>query len=660
VTPLGLVIVGAGGIAASALVALLLHRASRVASFVAPAGAVIGCVVGLWGAVAALRRGQTGALGAVWNVPAGALTVGIDPLSAFFLAPLFALGAMAAVYGRAYLGPRPVAAAKLNLLLTAMSLVVVARHALLFLVAWEVMTLLAYLLVTLDHEDAEVRRAGWVYLIASHVAILLLFALFLLLGTRAGGSLDFAAFSQAWRAPAAGAAGILVLALLGFGIKAGVAGLHVWLPEAHAAAPSHVSALMSGVLIKMGIYGLLRIAFLVPPGGWFGVTLMTLGAVGALLGIALALGQRDLKRVLAYSSVENIGVILLGLGLGFWARARGDGALAALAFGGALLHVWNHAVMKGLMFLGAGSVLHGAGTKDVERLGGLLRRMPWTGRTLIVGSVAIAALPPLNGFSSEWLLYRALAQVGLRGEAAPGLAAMGGAAVLALVGGLAALCFVRLIGVVLLGTPRGPEAARAHESPPGMLVPLGMLAAGCLAAALAAPPLVSLQRHLLAELGGARAGDVTAAASYLSPLALVSAATLGAIALAGLFLALRTRQAGVDETWGCGYAAPTARMQYTGRGFAELITTRILPRWLRLPLAERRPEGPFPTSAKVATTQVDPLTRGAYEPLLARSGDRFARLRFLQQGNVHIYLLYIVATLILALAWVAARDWLAW
>ena len=659
VSPLVLVLAGAGLLGASGVVALGFLRARRVATLVAAAGAVAGGAVGLWGALAALAGGSTGDLAVAWSVPGGRLVVGVDPLSGFFLAPLFVLGALCAVYGRRYLDERVVPAAELNLLIATMALVLVARHALVFLVAWEAMTLLAYLLVTTEHGEAEVRRAGWVYLIASHVAVVALLALFVGLGARAGGALGFDAIAAAWRAPAAGAAGLVVLALVGFGIKSGLVGLHVWLPEAHAAAPSHVSALMSGVLIKLGIYGILRTTLLVRPGTWLAPALMIFGVAGALLGIALALFQRDVKRVLAYSSVENVGVVLLGLGLGFWARDHGAPGLAAVAFGGGLLHVWNHAAMKGLMFLGAGSVLHGAGTKDVERLGGLLRRMPWTGTALVAGAVAIAALPPLNGFSGEWLLYRALAEVGVRGASSPALAAIAAAAALALAGGLAALCFVRLVGVALLGTPRSDGAAHAHESPRAMTVPLVVLAGACFAAALAAPALVSLQAGLLAQLAGAGAPDVSAAAGLLRPVVGLDAALAAAIALAAALLAGRVRRAAAAETWGCGYAAPTARMQYTGRAFSELFTTRVLPRWLRGPLHVRAPQGPFPASAELSSDPSDPVTRGVYEPLLVRWGNRFAQLRFLQQGNVHIYILYIVVTAIVALAWLAARGWLA-
>ena len=650
---------GTSLIAGTGLLALAMVRSPRLASLIAAWGAVAGSAVALAAALVALRAGWADELTAAWRVPGGSLVVGLDPLSAFFLVPLLSLGGLSAVYGRSYLGSRVVAAAELNLLLVAMTGVLLARHALLFLIAWEAMTLLAYLLVTSDHGEADVRRAGWAYLIASHVAVLALVALFVAMGMRAGGALDFAALARGWTAPATGAVGVLALAILGFGIKAGVVGLHVWLPEAHAAAPSHVSALMSGALIKLGVYGLLRTTLLVPPAAWFGTTLMILGVAGALLGIALALYQRDLKRVLAYSSVENIGVILIGLGLGFWARARGNAPLAAIAFAGGLLHIWNHAAMKGLLFLGSGSVLHGAGTKDLERLGGILRRMPWTGRAMIAGAVAIAALPPLGGFASEWLLYRALAQVGLRGPALSGLAAIAGAAALALVGGLAVLCFVRLVGIVLLGAPRSEAAARAEESPAAMTVPMALLAVACMAAGLAAPVLVSTQAALIEQLGVAGAPTAAMVVGLLVPVALTSAALLAAIALSVVVVVWWSGRAGASETWGCGYAAPTARMQYTGRAFSELITARLLPRWLRARQSVHRPEGLFPAAATFASDTVDPLTRGAYEPFLVRWGDRFARLRFLQQGNVHIYIVYILATAVVALAWALATDWLA-
>jgi len=641
-------LIGAGGI-----VGLALARWPRLATAIAVVAAVAGGALGLVAAAWALGTGATAELSAAWSLPGARLVVGIDPLSAFFLVPLFALGAVAAVYGRGYLGARVLAAVELDLLIVAMALVLVARHAILFLIAWEAMSLLAFLLIATEHQRPEVRRAGWAYLVGAHLTAAALVALFLGLGASAGG-LDFDSLASAGGGP-----GLFALALLGFGIKAGVVGLHVWLPEAHAAAPSHVSALMSGVLIKLGVYGIVRVALILGPasGAWIGVVLMIAGVAGAVLGIALALYQRDLKRILAYSSVENVGVILLALGLGLWARARGDGPLAALALGGGLLHVWNHAAMKNLLFLGAGSVIHGAGGQDIEKLGGLLRRMPRTGAAMLVGATAIAALPPLNGFVGEWLIYRGLTRVGVQGAAASGLAAIGGAAALALASGLAALCFVRLIGIVLLGSPRSDAAAAAHESPAALTWPPMLLAAACVVGAIAGPAILDLDAPLIAQLGGASAEAVAAARGQLLPVILVNAGLLVALG-AGITIAVRRgRRAAVADTWGCGYARPTARMQYTGRGFAELLVARVLPRWARPLERLRPPEGFFPEGASLATDDRDPLTRSVYEPFFAAVANRFVRLRFLQHGTVHVYVLYVALAAIAALAWVAVRGW---
>jgi formate hydrogenlyase subunit 3/multisubunit Na+/H+ antiporter MnhD subunit len=628
------VLAAAAALAATALAALAACRRPRLATGLAAAGAAIAGAVGAAAAARALASGVEVTRATAWQVPGGAFAVGLDPLSAFFLVPVFALGAASAWYGRAYLGARVGPAAALNLLVAAMVLVVVARHGLLFLVAWETMTLLAWLLVTVEHAAAEARRAGWVYLVASHVSMLALVALVVALGEGA-------------RSPA-----LLVLALLGFGIKAGAAGAHVWLPEAHAAAPSHVSALMSGALVTMGIYGLLRVALLLAPGPGFATALMILGAAGALLGIALALVQRDLKRALAYSTVENMGIVLLALGLGLRARAAGDPTLAALALAGGLLHVWNHAAMKGLLFLAAGSVVHATGTRDLDRLGGLARRMPWTGGGFLLGAVAIAGLPPLAGFTGEWLIYGALARAALGAPPAVGLAAIGGAAVLALTGALALLAMVRLAGVAFLGAPRSPAAGAAHESPPAMIAPMVALAAACVAAPLAAPWLLDLLGPLLATLGADR---LAAAATTLPELALASAALLavGAV-VAAVVRALRAPRV---ETWGCGYAAPTARMQTGATAFSELLAARVLPRWLAPRVTQLSPAGILPREARFATDAPDPLTRAIYEPALARAGDRFARLRILQQGRVHVYLVYVAATVVAGLGWVALRDW---
>jgi formate hydrogenlyase subunit 3/multisubunit Na+/H+ antiporter MnhD subunit len=521
------------------------------------------------------------------------------------------------------------------------------------LVAWEIMTLTSYVLVAFEHKQAEVRRAGWVYLIAGHVGVAFLVGFLLVLGRHAGG-LEFTAYAAH---PAGGAFAVVVFALatIGFGVKAGVVPLHVWLPEAHAAAPSHVSALMSGVLIKLGLYGILRTLTFLSPASWPGPVLLSLGVIGGLLGISLALYQRDMKRALAYSSIENVGIMLIGLGLGWWAAQSGHPRIAALGFCGGLLHLWNHALMKGLMFLGSGSVLHGAGSKDLERLGGLLRRMPRTGTSMIVGSVAIAGLPPLNGFASEWLVYMGLLGGGLELGSGAGLLLFLVTAVLATIGVLATFCFVRLVGICLLGQPRSEPAAHAHESPLGMVAPLALLALACVAMALFARHLVPMLGRVAGEVIGAPL-DVAPAASRLGGIATIGIAVWIAIGAGAVVLAvlLRGRRA-ADDTWGCGYVAPTARMQYTGRSFTEIMGEYLLPPVFRARVAVKAPRGIFAEPTRISSDSTDPVTRSIYEPFFATWAKRFARLRWVQQGSLHVYIVYILAAVTSALAWTSLR-----
>jgi formate hydrogenlyase subunit 3/multisubunit Na+/H+ antiporter MnhD subunit len=414
---------------------------------------------------------------------------------------------------------------------------------------------------------------------------------------------------------------------------------------------------MSGVLIKLGLYGILRTLTFLSPAPWPGPVLLTLGLIGGLLGISLALYQRDMKRALAYSSIENVGVMLIGLGLGWWAAQRGHTRIAALGFCGGLLHVWNHVLMKGLMFLGAGSVLHGAGTKDLERLGGLLCRMPRTGASMIVGAVAIAGLPPLNGFASEWLLYLGLLRGGLDAGSGQGLLLLLVTAALAAMGVLASLCFVRLVGVALLGQPRTKPAQKAHESPLGMVAPIVTLALACVAMALFARTVTPMLGRVAGQVLGAPL-DVAPVASGLGGLARISVAIWAAIAaaLAVFALLVRGRRA-ADDTWGCGYAAPTARMQYTARSFAEILAEHVLPPVLRSRVSMKGPRSIFAEPTRISSDSTDPLTRSVYEPFLGSWAKRFARLRWLQQGSLHIYLLYILAAVTCVLAWSSLYRW---
>ncbi len=647
---------------ASGLAAVASARSPRWSAALGCAGAPLAALLGLLPVVRVLSGGVELRAELPWSLPGGALSFGLDPLSAFFLVPVLGLSALAALYGRAYLAsygnPRRAGVSWLffNGLCAAMIAVTLARNGILFLVAWETMSLCAYLLVTFEHERAEARRAGWIYLVASHMGTAALLALFVLLGDSLGG-----ASGTALTSAAASPGTLLALALVGFGVKAGIVPLHVWLPEAHAAAPSHVSALMSGAMVKLGYYGLLRVVWLL--GGApaaFGLSLAALGLVGALLGIALSLAQRDLKRALAHSSVENLGLIGLGLGVGLAALARGDGVLAVLGLSAGLFHIWNHAAMKGLLFFAAGGVQHGAGTRDLERLGGLARQMPRLAVVFALGAVALGALPPLNGFASEWLLYLGFLHAVTDGSSLGSVVASLALGLLALVGALGAAAFVRLFGMVFLGQARSEAAKRAHDVGGSMFAVMAGLALLCVAIGLAPSLALRGVGAPLGELLGSQSGasGLTNASLALRPLATLSLALWLAVAVVATLLVARVRSGAraEDETWACGYTAPSSRMQYTAHSFSQLFASGVLPRVLAPRTIEPALRGVTPGPASLRAGYEEPIVARIYEPLLAAAASYLTRLRLLQQGNAHLYVAYIMVAVVAALAWASLRE----
>ncbi|NUQ62896.1 MAG: oxidoreductase [Pirellulales bacterium] len=652
----GLMVLIGGG-----FLSLGLSKTPKTAAAVACFTAVGGSLLVLVGGLAVLCSGSPVEVRFAWHVPFGSCSFGLDPLSCVFVLPIAAVVAVAAVYGREYLehSCRPsmigVSWFFFNLLAATMLLVVAARNGLLFLVCWEAMSLASFFLVMSDYEREEVRRAGWIYLAATHLGTSLLLVLFLLLG-RKSGSLDFDQFSSE---PAL-AGTLFVLALVGFGTKAGFIPVHVWLPEAHPAAPSHVSAVMSGVMIKTGIYGLLRtLTFLGQPPAWWGWTLVGIGAASGILGILFALSQRDLKRLLAYSSVENIGIIALGLGTGLLGITHRVPAMAALGLLGALVHVLNHALFKGLLFLGAGAVQHGAATRELDRLGGLLKRMPVTGATFLVGACAVCGLPPLNGFLSELLIY-----LGVLAGVAEQRAAVSWAMLcvlvigtLALVGGFAAVCFTKAFGAVFLGEPRSDASRHAHEVGPAMRYSLVTLAAACVLVALSAPlwPLVFRSAALTIVPATFRAETAAAAGRATVPLAAAAAAFLAFLAASGVLAAVRKRLlAGrrIDRgpTWDCGYAAPTARMQYTASSYTGPLVV-LFRMFVRPRVDLRPPEGLFPIRGRYASQVPDLFREYFFGPVFAGIAWVASRLRWLQQGRIQLYVLYIALTVLVLLVW---------
>jgi len=646
--------------AASGALAVLLSSWPRIAQRAATAALCLGSALGVAAAAAVLASGSVLETAPLSPLPYGAVSLRVDGLAAFFLIPIFAIPALGSVYGGRYYPQveRGARAARLQLfygLVTAgMALVVAAGNAALFLVGWEVMALSGFFLVFTEHEEGPVQRAAFVYLATTHVGTLCLFALFALL-LRETGTLELGRMAGLSAAgPRAGA--IFALALSGFGLKAGLVPLHFWLPEAHAAAPSHVSAVMSGVLLKTGIYGLLRVTglFDAPPAAW-GASLLAIGAVSAVLGVAFALSQHDLKRLLAYHSVENVGIIAMGAGLALLGRSRGDPTLMALGFSGAVLHVVNHATFKSLLFFGAGAIQEACGTRDIERLGGLGRAMPGVATLFLVGAAAISGLPPLNGFVSEWFVaLGALRALGLpRGDPAA-LAALAAPA-LALVGGLAAACFVKVHGAVFLGSARSTAPARAHDAPPAMLAPMAVLAAACIAVGL-------LPQALAPALHRAAAGWARLPAGAVAGSALDAGASAARVSLAGALLLIavaatlalrRWRLPGGQprgQTWGCGFALPTARMQYTASSLAKMLL-QPFKGVVRPHVEATLPDGLFPQEAAYHAEVPDTVLDLLIAPLL-RAADAVAlQVRSVTPVRVSVHALLVIVTLVAALAW---------
>jgi hydrogenase-4 component B len=631
-------------------------RPSRLAG---QAGAIGGCAIGLAGAVRVLLSGQPQSLFAPSFMPGGTIHLEIDALSAFFLLPVFGLSILTAIYGGSYMssrGERPGIAASwfhLNLLTAAMALVVAAHDGLLFLLAWEIMALAPFFLVIFDDRQGSVRHAAWTYLAATHIGTVFLLVLFVLLGGLAGSS-DFDAYGGVLKATPTLCSVAFILALIGFGSKAGIIPAHVWLPEAHPVAPSHASALMSGAMIKIGIYGLVRILTLLgTPQPWWGWTLIAIGASSGVLGVLFALAQHDLKRLLAYSSVENVGIILLGIGLGVLGLATGTPALAVIGFAAGLLHIVNHSIFKGLLFLGAGAVQHGADSLELEKLGGLLKRMPWSGAAFLIGAAAIVGLPPFNGFVSEFLLFYAGFAAVMHPAASIALAGLMAIVAMGLIGGLAAACFTKAFGIVFLGSPRTAEAEKAHEAAPPMRAAMAVLALLCVIIGLAAPAIVWSLADVLSAATGSSAGNIR---SQLAPVAASLTVTIASfgllivLALAVWLLRATSRRVGRGPVWGCGYLFPNPRMQYTASSFTQPLTTQFH-LFVRNREALASPEGYFPRRASYQSDSGDPWLRLLFAPTFRWFDHIVSRLNVIQHGHIHLYVLYVAATLVVLLIW---------
>ena len=536
-----------------------------------------------------------------------------------------------------------------NVLAGSMVLVCLAQNVLFFLLSWELMTISSFFLVAFEYQKTAVRKAGWTYLVATHIGTSTLFLMFMIYSNFAG-SMDFFDFGNVL--PQHQMTLCLILAIIGFGTKAGIMPFHVWLPEAHPVAPSHVSALMSGVMIKTGIYALLRIISFNTIPSWLGYALLVIGMVSGILGVLFAIAQHDLKRLLAYHSVENIGIIFIGLGVGCIGLSSGNMMVAVLGFSGGILHIMNHAIFKSLLFLGAGSVLHATHTLDIDHLGGLLKRMPRTGTTFVIGSAAIAGLPPFNGFVSEFLIYLGMLLGIVHFDSNNSLIMIVGIISLALIGGLATACFTKAFGTIFLGEPRTKKAKQAKENDGLMTIPMILLAGLCVVIGLGGPFIIRILHGILPIFIPAYGMELVSAAHYLVFI------SIGGILLFGLFFLfmvlrfflLRNKSVRESTTWDCGYNYPSARMQYTASSFAQPITD-LFNFILRSRKIIKQSDAYFPVKSTFKTETPDVIRQKLYQPIFLSVKKYFSYLNVIQRGKIQIYISYLVATLFVLLIW---------
>ncbi|MGC8759045.1 MAG: hydrogenase 4 subunit B [Bryobacteraceae bacterium] len=634
--------------------------------------ALAGSISAAMAGAGALAAGGPWRYGGPDTVAGFSFSVRLDPLSAFFLLALSALAVPVSVYSFGYVrhggyGGSPVLRSGLfNALLAAMTLIFTAGNVVLFLVAWEAGVVASYFLITASHEEEETRHGGWLFILMSRAGAGMIYIGLLLLAGSAG-SLNFDRLTGAGNTlPAAASTAAFLLLFFGFGVKAGIIPLHAWLPAAHPVAPSNVSSLLSGIVIKTGIYGIARVCFDfyggLPP--WAGMVVLGAGVVSGLLGVLYALMEHDLKRLLAFHSIENIGIILMGFGGGMLLRTYGYPKLAALALVAGLFHTLNHALFKGLLFLGAGAVVHASHTRNMEEMGGLIRRMPRTALYFLIGAVAISGLPPLNGFVSEWLTYQALlAGFGTTTEITRVAFPVAGA-LLALTAALAAACFVKAFGITFLALPRSEHARRAGECGPSMRAGMAWLAAACVVLGLGAPWFLPAFDGVTLQLLKTR---ISLSAVSWSPAALqappprtgaVSPLALGLLLVAfslGPWMVWLLRRHHVTvrtgAVWDCGLPALKPSNEYTATGFSKSIrmifSAVFRPRREIQPLFEASPY--FPTEIRFES-DIRPVPGASLHSRLQDSILRFAlRVRQIQAGSLHAYLAYIFVALILLL-----------
>lgn len=666
--PLTLLAASAALYLLAAVLPIFFRQRQKAGNIASHAVCMVASAAGLASSLTQLLGGGAASTAELYSssIPFFTFTVQLDGLSAFFVLGLSVIAFCSSLYSIGYLshyyGKRNVGLFNFlySSFILSMLLVLTSGNAVFFLFAWELMSALSYFLVVFESEHEESRRAGVLYLVMTGLGTAFLLAAIMLMYAYTG-SFDM---TNAGAIPPGIKNMMFALFLIGFGTKAGVIPLHLWLPAAHPAAPSNVSALMSGVMIKTAIYGLLRFIFqyLGVQSQWWGAVLLAVGAVSAVLGVAYALMEHNVKRLLAFHSIENIGIILIGMGAAFLAFANGLKFAGSLALAACLFHTFNHTVFKSGLFLGAGAMQYATHTKDIEKLGGLIRRMPMTAVLMLCFSLAISALVPFNGFVSEWLTFQSLFAGIAGGRSGVNILSMLCVAALAMSGALAAACFAKLFGISFLGKPRTEAASEAREVPGTMRAGMAVLAAICLVAGLFPGLFLKAIDGVLGAMGcGTLAGQLQGgfllawvplepANAGISPLGLlILLAAIAALTFAVVRIAGGKYVERKYGTWDCGYEALTARMQYTATGFSKPI--KIVFKFLFRPSRKLKTRGGtqyHPDSMEYTVASESLFEKYLYDPVT----DFFKKLSrktkySVQTGSIRRYLAYIFTALLL-------------
>lgn len=578
----------------------------------------------------------------------------IDPLSAFFIIVISIMSLMAVIYSNGYLKPYLEKSKNINshliflpLLIASMQLVVTCSNALMFLIFWEIMSLSSFFLVIFESDKKDVLKAGVKYLVFMHICVIFIILAFALCAINCG-SYDFSAFSEMLKNNAHLANLVFAFAFIGFGTKAGFVPFHNWLPDAHPAAPSHVSAIMSGVMIKTGIYGILRMLSIIGiPSRGAAYAVLIISVISALYGVLYAITQHDLKRLLAYHSIENIGIIGIGIGIGMLALSYNNPAVAILGFAGAILHILNHSIFKELLFLSAGSVYIKTHTRNIEVLGGLIKSMPYSAVLFLIGSVAICALPPFNGFISEFLIYFAMLKGLLINNFFALIVLLFAIAGLALVGTMAILCFTKAFSIIFLGMPRSSSAAEnTSDSEKSMLIPMGFLA--LLTLLIGVTPQYMFN-FVLSPASAVMNQSFIIPVEYGNIMQTISICALAFIAFIAVLAIIKfkfSKKIALHQTWGCGYDKPNNFMQYSASSYASPFLSMLRPLFKKVFDIEK-PKHLFPKSAHFSLHIDDIEEAYIINPLVKFDEWFLSKFEAMQSGNIQSYIKYGLIFLVL-------------